>query len=195
MSVNTLIEILATAFGLFYIVLLVREKILCWAFGIAGSLLSIYLFIESGLYSEAFLYSYYVVMGIWGWLRWQQREDAHDNPVVLYGLVNHLLTILVAGLLAFALGSFFASYSDAQRPYIDAFTTAFSFAATYMQVKKVLDNWFYWIVLNFTSIWLYLDRSLDIYAALICVYAFMSVWGLVQWRRVYREQLNSPQSA
>ena len=52
----------------------------------------------------------------------------------------------------------------------------------------MLETWVYWIVLNLASIWLYMDRSLDIYAALICVYAVMSVVGLVQWSRVYRRQ-------
>jgi nicotinamide mononucleotide transporter len=188
MTLNTGIEILATLAGLIYIIFLIREKIICWPFGIAGSLLSIYLFIDGKLYSEAFLYSYYVVMGFWGWIRWGQRESAHENPVVRYGLPAHVVIILVSSFAAIALGSFFANYTDAQRPYIDAFTTAFSFAATYMQVKKVLETWLYWIVLNVTSIWLYMDRSLDIYAALIFVYAVLSVWGLIQWVEVYRQQ-------
>ncbi|RLQ22653.1 nicotinamide riboside transporter PnuC [Seongchinamella sediminis] len=188
MAINTGIEIFATLAGLLYIVLLIRENISCWPFGIAGSLLSIYLFIDGKLYSEAFLYSYYVIMGAWGWLRWSQRNTAGDNPVVRYRLSAHVIIVLLSSAGALALGSFFSGYTDAQRPYIDAFTTAFSFAATYMEVKKVLETWVYWIVLNLASIWLYMDRSLDIYAALICVYALMSVWGLVQWMRVYRGQ-------
>lgn len=188
MPLNTIIEILATAFGLFYIVLLIQEKILCWAFGIAGSLLSVYLFIATKLYSEAFLYSYYVVMGAWGWMHWAGRERAHDNPIVRYRLQDHAAVIAVAALGALALGTFFSSMSDAQRPYIDAFTTSFSFAATYMQVKKVLENWYYWIVLNFVSIWLYMDRSLDIYAMLVFVYAGLSILGLYQWLRAWRGQ-------
>ncbi len=188
MALNTAIEILATLAGLVYIVFLIREKVICWPFGIAGSLLSIYLFIDGKLYSEAFLYSYYVVMGFWGWVRWSRRESAHANPVVRYSFPAHSLIILVSSLGAIALGSFFAHYSDAQRPYIDAFTTAFSFAATYMEVKKVLETWYYWIVLNLASIWLYMDRDLDIYAGLICVYAVLSVWGLVQWQQIHRRQ-------
>ncbi len=188
MAFNTGIEIFATLAGLVYIVLLIRENIICWPFGIAGSLLSIYLFIDGKLYSEAFLYSYYVFMGVWGWMRWSQRNATHDNPVIRYDFSSHAVIILVSGAGALALGSFFSFYTDAQRPYIDAFTTAFSFAATYMEVKKVLETWYYWIVLNLASIWLYMDRSLDIYAALICVYAVMSVWGLVQWSSVYRGQ-------
>ena len=188
MEINTWIEIFATLAGLLYVTLLIRENIICWPFGIFGSLLSIYLFVDGKLYSEAFLYSYYVLMGVWGWLRWNQREQLHDNPVVRYGVSAHVPIVLIAGSGALALGYLFSTYTDAQRPYVDAFTTAFSFAATYMQVKKVLENWIYWIVLNVVSIWLYIDRSLDIYAALIFVYAVMSVWGLVQWRRVYQRQ-------
>lgn len=188
MAINTWIEIFATLSGLIYIIFLIRENIICWPFGIAGSLLSIYLFVDSKLYSEAFLYFYYVLMGAWGWIRWSQRAAVNDNPVVRYGLQAHGVVILLSSLGAVALATFFIAFSDAQRPYIDAFTTMFSFAATYMQVKKVLETWFYWIVLNLASIWLYMDRSLDIYAALICVYALMSVWGLVQWTRIYRQQ-------
>ncbi|PLW69719.1 nicotinamide riboside transporter PnuC [Pseudohalioglobus lutimaris] len=188
MAVNTLVEILATLAGLAYIVFLIREQVIAWPFGIAGSLLSIYLFIDGKLYSEAFLYAFYVAAGIWGWIRWSRRVAMHNNPVIRYQLSAHAAIILVASLSALALATFFSTFTDAQRPYIDAFTTAFSFAATYMEVKKVLETWVYWIVLNVASIWLYMDRSLDIYAALICVYAVLSVWGLVQWFLVYRQQ-------
>jgi len=188
MAVNTLVEIFATLAGLAYVVFLIREKVIAWPFGIAGSLLSIYLFVDSKLYSEAFLYGFYVVAGFWGWIRWSRRVAAHHNPVVRYRLPAHAVIILVASVVALTLATVFSTYTDAQRPYIDAFTTAFSFAATYMEVKKVLETWVYWIVLNVASIWLYMDRSLDIYAALICVYALLSVWGLVQWSRIYRQQ-------
>ena len=64
-----MIEIVATFANLLYLIFLIREKIICWSFGIAGSLLSIYLFVDARLYSEAFLYGFYVAMGCWGWLR------------------------------------------------------------------------------------------------------------------------------
>jgi nicotinamide mononucleotide transporter len=163
MAVNTLVEILATLAGLAYVVFLIREKVIAWPFGIAGSLLSIYLFIDGKLYSEAFLYGFYVIAGFWGWIRWSRRVAVDHNPVVRYRLGVHLMIVLAASLGALALAAFFSTYTDAQRPYIDAFTTAFSFAATYMEVKKVLETWVYWIVLNVASIWLYMDRSLDIY--------------------------------
>jgi nicotinamide mononucleotide transporter len=188
MPISTLVEIAATAAGLLYVIFMIRENIICWPFGIVGSLLSVYLFIDSKLYSEAFLYSYYVIAGAWGWLYWHRRNDGAGNPIVRYTLPNHLLLMVACSAAAIAMGSVFASLTDAQRPYIDAFTTIFSFAATWMQIKKVLETWLYWLAINIVSIWLYQDRELDIYAALIGVYAVLSVVGLINWLRVYRNQ-------
>lgn len=180
-----LVQILGAVASLLYLFLLMRERVLCWPFGIVGSLLSVYLFLHAKLYSEAVLYFFYAVMGVWGWLRWHRRELAHNNPVITRSLAFHLRAIVLTSLVALGVGYFMTTYTDAQRPVIDAFTTAFSFFATYLQVAKVLESWLYWIVLNVVAIWLYQDRALDIYAALIAIYAVLSVSGYITWRRSY----------
>lgn len=184
----TLIEILGASASLIYLVLLVKEKVLCWPFGILGSLLSVYLFFHSRLYSEAVLYFFYAVMGVWGWVRWQQRSAAGANPVIMHTLAFHLRAIAMTSLAALGLGTLMITTTDAQRPMFDAFTTAFSFFATYLEIAKVLEAWGYWVLLNLASVWLYHDRALDIYAAQIAVYSVLSVWGFISWRRTYIAQ-------
>ena len=58
-----------------HIILMINQKILAWPFGILGSLISIYLVWEQSLYSESILYSYYVFMGIYGWIHWTKKND------------------------------------------------------------------------------------------------------------------------
>lgn len=186
MTTMTLIEILATVAGLLFVVLLILDRVICWPIGIIGSALSVLLFIDTKLYSEALLYSFYIAFGVWGWIRWHQRQQ--NNPVQRLALPQHLQLISICSVLALMLGYSFATYTDAARPYIDAFTTIFSFAATYLEVKKVLDTWGYWIVLNAVSIWLYHDRELDIYATVIGLYSILSVWGFMQWQKQYRQE-------
>lgn len=181
-----IVEILATAANLIYVIFLIRENIICWAFGIFGSLLSIYLFIDAKLYSEAFLYLFYVIMGVWGWIRWHRKIEEDSNPVIKWILSAHLRAFIVTCALALGLGYSAWYFTDAERPFIDATTTAFSFLATFMEVTKVLEAWVYWIVINLASIWLYHDRSLDIYALLIGVYAVLSVWGYISWRKAWQ---------
>ncbi len=189
LSPALLVEILATSASLAYIVLLIREKIACWPFGIAGSLLSIYLFIDARLYSEAFLYFFYAVMGVWGWMHWHRRMEQDSNPVLRWHLNNHLRAIVMACVIAVGLGYTVQFYSDAQRPVFDAFITVFSFLGTYLEITKVLEAWLYWLLINLASVWLYHDRSLDIYAVLIGIYSVLSVWGFLSWRKTFRAQL------
>lgn len=187
-GLTELVEILATGANLAYIVLLIREKILCWLFGIIGSLLSMYLFVSARLYSEALLYVFYAGMGCYGWLRWRRALALAPNPVIVWRLARHLVAAIAATTLALLLGYSMAHFTDAQRPMIDAFTTSFSFLATYLEITKVLEAWVYWFCLNLTSIWLYHDRDLDLYAALTALYTALSVVGYAQWRRSYRAQ-------
>ena len=183
-----MIEIVATFANLLYLIFLIREKIICWSFGIAGSLLSIYLFVDARLYSEAFLYGFYVAMGCWGWLRWHRRLEANNNPIIRWPVNFHWWALLLGSITSVLLGYAVHSYSDAERPLLDAFTTVFSLLATYLEIAKVLETWIYWLILNLVSVWLYHDRALDIYAVLIGCYSVLSVWGFLSWRRVYRSQ-------
>ena len=97
-----IVEILATAANLAFIVLLIRERISCWVFGIFGSLLSVYLFIDTRLYSEAFLYAFYAAMGCWGWLRWHRRSESDNNPVIRWALRWHWWALLLGSIVALA---------------------------------------------------------------------------------------------
>jgi len=188
LTVPLVIEILATTANLVYIVLLIREQIACWAFGIVGCLLSVYLFADARLYSEAILYLFYAAMGVWGWMAWHRRAEQDNNPVIRRRLAFHLCAVLVASVLAAGLGYAMGAYSDAERPLFDAFTTVFSFLGTYLEITKVLEAWVYWLVINLASVWLYHDRSLDIYAVLIGFYSILSVWGFLSWRRSWLAQ-------
>ncbi len=188
-STALIVEILATGANLLYIVFLIREKIACWAFGIVGSLLSIYLFIDVRLYSEALLYLFYAAMGVWGWVHWHQRIEQDRNPVVRWRFELHLRAVALACVLVLGLGYTMQYYSNAERPLFDAFTTIFSVLGTYLEITKVLEAWIYWLIINLASVWLYHDRNLDIYAVLIGFYSVLSIWGFLRWRRTYHSQL------
>jgi nicotinamide mononucleotide transporter len=188
LSTMMLIEIGATAANLAYLLFLIKEKIICWSFGIVGSLLSVYLFMDARLYSEALLYVFYAVMGCWGWLRWHRRLEQADNPVIRWQLAAHLKATVIACSAALGMGLLAHNFSNAERPFFDAFTSSFSFLATYLEIVKVLEAWGYWFILNLASVWLYHDRSLDIYAVLIGIYSILSIWGFLEWRQSYRNQ-------
>lgn len=176
------VEIAAVLFSLLFLFLLIRENIWCWLFGILSSLLSIYLFIESRLYSEAILYFYYVITGIYGVIIWRKRPTEKPLPVVNWPVKVYLYLLVIGFFGSLGLGTFFKQYSNAANPYPDAFSTIFSFIATYLEVHKVLSAWIFWIFINLFSIWLYASRDLYIYSALMVVYFVFSIVGYWNWK-------------
>lgn len=186
MDFYTWVEIIGTVLNLLFIILLIKENIWCWLFGILGSLVSIFLFIETKLYSESILYSYYVFMGIYGWMKWNSKSKDKGLKVTDVRLSIHIYWIAVCIALAIALGWIFQNHTDANNPYFDAFTTVFAFLATYFEAIKLRSAWFYWIAINGFSIWLYNIRGLEIYSYLMLIYFILSFVGLYQWQKSYK---------
>ncbi len=187
MDSSLVIEIISVVFGLAYLVLMMRENIWCWIFGILSSLLGIYLFVEAKLYSEAILYFYYVLIGVYGWVKWSKKKNGETLKVTTWGVKAHALILVIGFALSFLLGYTFNKFSDAEKPFIDSNTSVFSFIASYLEAHKILSSWIFWIAINAVSVWLYFVRGLEVYAGLMVLYFILSFAGYFQWKRSYEE--------
>lgn len=108
-------------------------------------------------------------------------------PVTTWPLRHHALAITVVLLLSAASGWLLARHTDAALPYLDSFTTWGAVLATWMVARKLLENWYYWFVIDSAAIWLYLHRGLHLTAALFAVYLVLIVIGYLAWRRSMRQ--------
>ncbi|MFP5470354.1 MAG: nicotinamide riboside transporter PnuC [Bacteroidia bacterium] len=187
-NLELLLEITAVLFGVAYVILAAHKNVWCWLFGIIGSAISIYIFIVySKLYAEALLYFYYVVAGILGWLHWKKGEASKTLDIVSKPIITHILVIVVGIILSYILYKIIAtSFPEAQRPLFDSFTTIFSFIATWLTVKKWIENWLYWIIINLASVALYQSRGLEVYSYLMLFNAIMALYGYIRWREIKR---------
>lgn len=184
---NQLIEIIAVVLNLIYLFLLIKERISCWFFGILGSIFSIYLFYAIGLYSESILYLYYVIIGMYGYWLWKKKEDEKDIlKVQTLSLKMHFLIIVFGIFIALGMGFYFKMNTDAAHPYLDAFTTIFSFIASFLEAKKILSAWIFWIIINTATIVLYLQQGLLLYLFLTLVYVVFSGIGFLEWQKKYQ---------
>lgn len=180
MDWNLLLEGLATLFGLLYVLLAVYERRLAWVFGIASSGIAIYFFLNAKLYSESLLYSYYVLAGFYAWIYW--GKNPASRSIERIGKKAFLKYILLGTLLTAALGFAF-SKTDAAYPYFDAATSMFSFIATWLTARKILENWLFWIVIDLASAGLYALKDLYMLSALMLVYTAVAIFGYLKWKR------------
>lgn len=174
------LELVSVACNIIFILLLAFEKKICWLFGIAGSVTGAVLFFNVNYYSEAILYVFYAIMGVFGWIMWSKPEIGIQ---IRKAPKKMLVILLLLGAMGSAILGWFMSKTDADMPFYDAFSTVFGIIATFMEIYKFLIAWVFWFVLNAYSIWLYAIKDVKLYALLMAVYTVLSVVGYLQWSR------------
>jgi nicotinamide mononucleotide transporter len=186
------LEIASVAFALAYLVLAIRQNILCWAAALISTLLSLALFYDARLYPETALQIFYAVMAVYGWYQWRRGGQPGEGVtaelrVSVWPWSYHALAIGGTLVAALALGTVL-SRTNAAFPYLDSFTSVAAVITTYMVAKKVLENWLYWLVIDGLTLYIYWQRALYLYAALFVVYLVLVVVGFYRWHRDWRAQ-------
>lgn len=180
--------------ALLYVVMAIQERRACWYAGAASATLYVWIFWEARLLMEAALQVFYIAMAMYGWWLWRTRADQAALTVQRWRWRQHLLALLVVALAATASGWLLDQHTDAALPYVDSMTTVAALVATWMVARKVLENWLYWIAIDALSIYVYLERQLDLTALLFAGYTLLAAAGYLQWRKHYINQnrQNSP---
>ena len=181
----------ATLLALIYVILAARQRAIAWIFGIVSCSLWAYAsFFFYQLYLDALLQLFYVGMGFWGWFSWRENMTSGGNlSIATLPWQQHLWIITASTLIGLLFGYFFAAWTPAAATYPDALTTIFALFATLMQVRKILENWLYWIVIDAAYAWLYGSRGAWLFMLLMVVYVAIATIAWYQWQKTYRNNL------
>ena len=187
----TELEIIATITGIISVALQAKEKVIAWPFAIVSVSILAYIFFFEKLYSDLGLHVIYIILNIYGWILWSQKKDTESvTPTKLLsqnGMVySAITTVIGCGILGYMM----STYTDADLPYFDAFTTSGSLVAQYLLAKKYLQNWWLWIIVDIVAIPLYLYKGLWIISVLFTVYLAICIWGYFSWKKEL--EINQP---
>ena len=183
--VQNWLEITAVIFAILYLILAVKQNILCWTAGIISSVLYFFIMQKAGLYMEAYLQVFYVVMGIYGWSQWSASTASNPSFIVnTWSKYQHMIAISIILALSLLSGFLLERYTDAALPFLDAVVSWGAVVATYMVANKLLENWIYWFVIDATSIFLFIERGLWLSAVLFATYLVIIFFGYQSWNKV-----------
>ncbi|MEM7224581.1 MAG: nicotinamide riboside transporter PnuC [Pseudomonadota bacterium] len=187
------IEIVATLLGLTNVTLIVRRNIWNFPFGLAMVALYAKIFYDHKLYSDALLQIFFFAIQLYGW--WYWLKGRADNGLIRVELLDQAWRL--AALAAIAIGSallgwVMASHSDAAVPYWDATTTVMSVVATLLMCRRKIENWVLWIAVDVLAIGIYSYKELYLTAGLYAVFLGLATWGLVSWKKAYRDGTGAP---
>lgn len=180
------VELAAVALAVLYLLLAVREKLACWYAAFLSTAIFLQVFWEVRLYMESGLQVFYLAMAVYGWWSWRQGSGGAKQLAISRWPLSYHLYALVIIAAATGLSGYLLQGTDQRLAYLDSFTTWASVVTTFMVARKVLENWFYWLVIDSLSIYLYLDRALYFTALLFAVYIIIICFGWHRWHQAYR---------
>ncbi len=180
------LEILAVVLGLVYVLLAIRRQIACWLAAFVASGLFVVVFVDAGLVFQPWLQVFYMVMAVYGYLKW--RSGAKNRARLGYwGWRNNLIAAAVLLVVSVPVTIAARPYSDSSLLFFDVLTALAAPLATFMQARKYIGNWIWWMALDSVYVALYLERDLYYTAALSLLYLALSFSGYRAWRKALPE--------
>ena len=177
-----LVELIAVFAAILYLVLALRQNILCWFAWIISSCLYFFIMLQANLYMESFLQIFYIFMGIYGWSQWSKGSSEGGFQVNTMSFVQHIKVFGCILFLSIFFGVLLGNFTDAALPFWDSLTTWGAVLTTYLVAKKFIENWIYWFFIDFISLFLFISRDLYLTAGLFLAYLIIICFGYRAWK-------------
>ena len=191
MEAISVIEAIAVLLALAYLVLAAYQNSWCWFAAAISSILYIKICFDAKLFIETGLQFFYLFMAMVGYFQWKKNNPSvqEESLIINLSAKQWVVGILICGIISFLMAFWFQQNTDAKLPWLDAPVTVYSVWATWLVIKKVLQNWLLWIVIDSVAIYIYMQRSLKITALLYALYTLLAVIGYFKWKKAQQISL------
>ena len=184
---DTTIELFGAIFGFLCVYFTIKQNIWCWYFGLIQVTVYCFVFYNSKLYSDMILHIIYIFLNVFGWYSWKYG-GANESELQVTVISKAILWIGLTVLGTYFLGYMMQTKTDASYPYEDAFITVASLVAQYLMIKKIVQSWLFWIIVDIVAIAIYFYKGLYFTTVLYVLFLIMAIIGYLEWKKAYKEE-------
>ncbi len=177
----SVLGIIALISGVAGVLLTIKQNIWCWPMALISVVTSGIEFYESRLFGDMALQVVYFIIGVYGWIYWEKKKN--HSFVITKLPSKQILPLLAFTGIQFGIYFYLLTVFKGDKIVLDALLTACSITATYMMTKKWLENWLFWVFIDFVYVGLYFSKDLYLYALLYFIFAVMALWGYLNWKK------------
>ena len=189
--------ILSAFFGITYTFLAGKGNPICYLFGLSGSSFYVYLTFHNALWGNLILYAgYYIPMQILGFFKWRQHlKDGKNEIIKTFISFKDRIILSLITLFLTAAAIIFLYFLHDKNPVIDGITAIFSIVGMYLTVRRAIEQWVVWMVVNGLSVimWLLIAQSGEkVYSTVIMwsVYFILAIYFYICWRQeIHRREI------
>jgi nicotinamide mononucleotide transporter len=181
---HNLLELAANATYAVSVFLAARNSVHTWWIGILGCILFGLLFYDSRLYADVVLQFFFVGTSLVGWLGW--AKAFYGLPIRTSSRDQILGSIALSVAVTAAWGWMLHRYTDAYAPFADSAILVGSVAAQILLMRRRIETWYAWILVDLVAVPLYASRGLVLTALLYAAFTANAFVGLQRWRSEMR---------
>ena len=186
--IDNIYQFLGVIMSIVYVILSIKENILCWIALILAALLNMYAYYLINLPLQSLMQIFFILTALYGWYNWSKKTKKEPLKISTWNPQKHLSwtmfgaisTILITGLLL-TLNTNSTLYSE--YPFLDALMFIFNIIPMYMTGKKILESWLYFIIIDIISGIFYGITGEYFFCFLFICYIFFATKGYLTWRK------------
>ena len=191
---DNIIAVISAFCGILYTVIAGKGKVSCYIFGLCGSGCYSWLAFQNALWGNLVLYlCYYIPVQIIGFFSWNRHLKKESREIVKRKLNRKEKNILIAFcILGSVIMYLILLYFKDSNPIVDGITTFLSVVGMYLTVKRCIEQWVIWFIVNTLSFFMWLNIIINgekVYSTLVMwvVYIVLAVYFYNEWRKELKD--------
>lgn len=193
---DTPINLIISLTGLFCVLLVAKGSIWTYFFGVITTSLYAYTAYKAGLYGECMLNALYFVpiqfIGLYSWLKNRGDHTDHSKIEVKSLTIKGWLYVVLTVIIVSILYGLFLHEIGSKQAHLDGFAVVLSIVAQALMVRRYVEQWIIWIIVNILTIILWyrnfmLDGGHITILIMWCAYLYNSIYGYMVWRKANKQ--------
>ena len=193
---DNVIAVISAYCGILYTFMAGKGRVSCFVFGLMGSALYGYLSLINHLWGNLALYMcYYIPMQILGLFTWKKNLNKQSNEIIKSKLSSKEMLITFGTTALITLIVIYILYRLGDKsPAIDGITTVFSILGMYLTVRRIIEQWTVWLIVNglSTIMWLIIAlQGVKVWATVIMwfTYFLLAIYFYREWRKELKNNI------
>ncbi len=180
--------------GITYTILAGKGKISCYFFGLCGTFCYSYISFKNALYGNLALYLlYYFPMQVIGIFKWKKylKPDVQEIVKTKLSEKERIIYFVIALICSIAM-YYILLYMGDLNPIIDSITSVFSVIGLILTVKRCVEQWYVWLVVNGLSTVMWIEAyqaGSNCFATILmwAIYFVLAIYFLYTWQKDLRK--------
>lgn len=192
---DSLPAVISAFCGMTYTLLAGKGVPLCYPVGITGTFFYSYLAYSSCLWGNlALSLFYYLPLQIIGFFKWNKnlKTDKYEITKIKLSTKERLILLILTFVICIP-SMLILNYLNDNYPLIDGMVTVLSVLGMYLTVRRAIEQWVVWMVVNALSFYMWINIAVNgqkVYSTALMwlIYFFLAIYFYHCW---YKEIKNS----